>query len=481
VGRAGQFDANSDGRLEKAEFVTLVSDLRDQGPRDRFIARDYLDLDMGCCALDCVPWGTRKVSMDRQDIVIEGFHGPCSVTVLSTQLSHSIETSKARWIHTVVGAVQRGRWRAYVCEALLLTCVAFMAIIVGWHEYDGQDVTGRDDSSNEFRSWSAVNWLAPLIGLSWLLLRVTVFLRRRRGQAMLYALGTASTFGRDFLPGVGNGRFPVLARQSESVVDGFLACKGVGDLPTAETAESHFEHAQQTALCRRVRHVFMVGPNFYKLSKAPDLKSLGNGAAGAAARQFGTVEHLAGYTKDVAWVHTWKLGHDPARLLRYQAWSILGGALSATLLAAARVAIAWIHNEEVSHHWSAHDYGSNEEVRFWLWVWVGWVVIGAASGAAATGWWWWFVPARAEFGFGGMSALYGSQLRHPAKFYIAGEDLPARQKLALSIMTAKLGRVPSDRVIRSWQCVTRALPCLRAACIVSSRVLSTSDTEICLP
>eukprot|EP01046_Picozoa_sp_COSAG06_P105189 COSAG06_NODE_51413_length_312_cov_0.962441_1_plen_68_part_10 len=68
MGRAGQFDANSDGRLEKAEFVTLVSDLRDQGPRDRFIARDYLDLDMGCCALDCVPWGTRKVSMDRQDI-----------------------------------------------------------------------------------------------------------------------------------------------------------------------------------------------------------------------------------------------------------------------------------------------------------------------------------------------------------------------------------------------------------------------------
>jgi Ca2+-binding EF-hand superfamily protein len=63
--------------------------------------------------------------------------------------------------------------------------------------------------------------------------------------------------------------------------------------------------------------------------------------------------------------------------------------------------------------------------------------------------WYHYIPAWAEFGYPGMGTIHGGMVRHPAQFYVKAEG-GARENLALSILERKLGRAPSDRVIKQW-------------------------------
>jgi hypothetical protein len=62
--------------------------------------------------------------------------------------------------------------------------------------------------------------------------------------------------------------------------------------------------------------------------------------------------------------------------------------------------------------------------------------------------WWVYTPAWAEFGYPGMHLLaQRGGLIHPAQFYVSPEP-HKRENLAVAVLEKKLGRAPSERVIK---------------------------------
>lgn len=131
------------------------------------------------CRFDCLPVGYDWCSMSVQHITVHQSKGLCSIQWLSNSMTSNMETYRSRWIQTRVPLLPLAFVRAYCVEAL---AVYLLVVLLGVLRGGLAIFTDR-------ASGSAVLAGAGATCLLYLLLRLLMQVRNRRGRCYIFAVG----------------------------------------------------------------------------------------------------------------------------------------------------------------------------------------------------------------------------------------------------------------------------------------------------
>ena len=265
-----------------------------------FEAAQWCPYDVGlfgvdCVSCDCIKWGYRKVDMNSREILLSGHSGPFNIQAISTSLHHSVEVVKSKWLHVRVGISSLEKMRTYSIEVLLVfLAVSVVHVALASSKHTGLSVPAIVARSGHFRT--------------------IFFLRRRLGQAYMYALGGHRS----------KAQFSLRRMHARAAVDAFLSVKGI-QIENKNNPVRHFRRRQCSRACRQELHELKVGINYYKISKVPTRGTRCDLLGDCAPfRQ----EFMAGHLSDISWVHTSKAGRDVSRLCTMLLWcAIAAGSL----------------------------------------------------------------------------------------------------------------------------------------------------------
>jgi Ca2+-binding EF-hand superfamily protein len=305
-----QFDVDHDGVLSKEEFTAMVEYYKQDMGCSVFGADDWCPHDVGVCGVkciscECLKWGRRSASMSSQEVLITGYTGLWGIPCISTSVNHSVEVIKSKWLYIAVGVSSFRRLSTYSIEFVLVALVASVAHIA-WAP--GTLTSG-------------VSIPAVVLATLCLVVRLTMFLRRRRARVHLYSLGGQQA----------ENAFPVLRHHARDVLETFLRIKGVDVHAGAQTNPVRtFTRRQCSSVCKQEEHRLTLGDNYYHLAKLPVVGQLSDPACALMRK-----EYMAGHLSDLSWVHTARWGKNLGRLCGYWIKCLVVSAVLALLLAVA--------------------------------------------------------------------------------------------------------------------------------------------------
>jgi Ca2+-binding EF-hand superfamily protein len=306
------FDADHSGSLDKEEFVQLMMEyIHNTKTKKEYFMKNYCPINLFAMDFDFIPWGQQRTVVSQHDIVTVGHAGIGGCKATSTTSFNSIEMAKTRWLHVEGNPAPMWKINMYLAEALLIYSFLYA------HEWFTTDYIHPEVPKHK-------NELSRSIAITWFVMRVVVFIMRKRAVASTYCWGKPTTNTRQ----AARCTFPVPIHDIEELCQAFLEIKGIDKkagtrVDTFRTKLPGYGFIPLPVKSMRGMHSAYFGDRHFKLEK------VSGGGGGKSMRRFTRIDFLVGLLDDIKWVHVAKRGKSFKRLF----WGAIECAIKGLTLA----------------------------------------------------------------------------------------------------------------------------------------------------